>query len=159
MHRKRMKHEAVSRAVSGIGGAARSAAGMTLIELLVTMAILALLVTLAWPGYGDVVRKGRRVDAVSALQRVQLEQARHYAAQYRYAESLLELGYADEEADSPQGHYRLRLLATEAPEDSYRVVAEPAPGSDQVRDACGAFALGPQGPIPGQPADPACWPR
>lgn len=158
MHRKRMKHGAGCRSVSGIDGAAGSAAGMTLIELLTAMAILALLVTLAWPAYSDIVRKGRRVDAVSALQRVQLEQARHYAAHYRYAENLVELGYADEEADSPQGHYRVRLLATEAPED-YRAVAEPAPGSDQARDACGTFALGPAGPIAGQPADPACWPR
>lgn len=159
MHRKNGKHGAGRRSVSGVGGAAASATGMTLIELLAAMAILALLVTLAWPAYSDVLRKGRRVDAVSALQRVQLEQARHYAAHYRYAASLVELGYADAEADSPQGHYRVRLLAVAAPEDDYRAVAEPAPGSDQVRDACGTFALGPEGPIAGQPADPACWPR
>lgn len=159
MHRKYMQHGAGWRSGSGIGDAAGSAAGMTLIELLVAMTILALLVTLAWPAYSELVRKARRVDAVSALQRVQLEQARHYATHYRYAESLVELGYADEEAGSPQGYYRLRLLATGVPEDDYRAVAEPAPGSDQARDACGAFTLGPGGPIAGQPADPACWPR
>ncbi len=136
-----------------------AAMGITLIELLTAMAIMAVLVTIAWPAYTDSLRKARRMDAVTALQQVQMRQERYRAGYHRYAEHLVELGYAGEEVDSPQAHYRLRLLEPATAEAGYLAVAEPRPGSDQARDACGAFAVDAAGPVPGQPADPDCWPR
>jgi type IV pilus assembly protein PilE len=147
------------RSGSKFGEAVGSTSGITLIELLTAMAILALLVTLAWPAYTDGLRKARRVDAVTALQQVQLLQERFHAAHHRYAENLVELGYAGDEADSPQAYYRLRLLAPGEAGSGYLVIAEPRPGTDQVHDACGSFAVDADGPVAGFPADPACWPR
>jgi len=158
MNGKHAKSGAESSAGSRFGGAPGPLAGITLIELLTAMAILAVLVTLAWPAYTDSLRKARRIDAVTALHEVQLHQERYHAAHYHYAEQLSDLGYADDEMDSPQQYYRVRLHTPETGTD-YLVVAEPRPGSDQVRDACGPFAMSAAGPVPGQPADPACWPR
>lgn len=45
----------------------RSAHGFTLIELMVTVAILGILMSVALPSYLDSVRKGRRADAQSVL--------------------------------------------------------------------------------------------
>lgn len=133
--------------------------GVTLIEVLLAMAVLAILLALAWPSYGEFVRKSRRLDAVSGLYRVQLAQERHHAAHYRYAESLNELGWGADEIDSAEGHYRLRLAPIADARLGYRALAAPRPGSDQARDACGVFAFTQDGADPALPADPACWPR
>jgi type IV pilus assembly protein PilE len=140
-----------------VGEAASPIRGITLIELLTAMAILAVLMALAWPAYTDSLRKARRVDAVTALQQVQLLQERYHAEHHRYAESLVELGYPDDEADSPQAYYRLRLVTPAAA--GYLAIAEPRAGTDQIHDACGSFAVDASGPVADTPADPACWPR
>ena len=134
-------------------------AGMTLIELVVVMAIVAVLAMLAWPSYTELLRKGRRLDAVTALHQVQLAQERYRAAHHRYAERLTDLGWSEDEANSGEGHYRIRLEPVADPRLAYRALAVPRPGTDQMHDVCGAFAFGPAGPDPASPADPACWPR
>ncbi len=133
--------------------------GVTLIELLLAMAVLAILLALAWPSYGELVRKSRRLDAVTALYQIQLAQERYHAAHYRYAESLSEIGWSHDETDSAEGHYRLRLAPVADARRVYRALAQPRPGSDQARDACGVFALTQDGPDPALPADSACWPH
>lgn len=133
--------------------------GMSLIEVLTVMAVLAILATIAWPAYTDVLRKGRRLDAITALQRVQLDQERYRAVHHRYAERLSDLGWAADEVDSGEGHYRIRLQAVADARVDYRALAAPKAGTDQVNDACGVFALGAAGADSGMPADASCWLR
>lgn len=132
---------------------------MSLIEVLTVMTVLAILATIAWPAYTDVLRKGRRLDAITALQRVQLDQERYRAVHHRYAEQLSELGWPADEADSGEGYYRIRLQAVADVRVDYRAVAEPKAGTDQINDACGVFAFGAGGADPGMPADASCWLR
>jgi type IV pilus assembly protein PilE len=56
--------------------AARAQAGFTLIELMIVVAVVALLATIAMPAYQDYVRRGKIADALGELstQRVRLEQ-------------------------------------------------------------------------------------
>lgn len=53
------------------------AAGFTLIELMVTVAIVAILAAVAYPSYMDSVRKGRRAEGRTALLTLMQQQERH----------------------------------------------------------------------------------
>jgi type IV pilus assembly protein PilE len=84
----------------------------TLVELLVCLAISAILLAAAIPGYRSSVHKVRRADARDALLRIQVLQERHYFQHGRYAGNLPELGYPSQAALSADGHYGLEVTTS-----------------------------------------------
>jgi type IV pilus assembly protein PilE len=68
--------------------------GFTLIELVVTMLIAAILAAIAIPAYSNYVRKARRVEAKSALLDIASLEERYFSTQQVYTQSLSDLGYA-----------------------------------------------------------------
>jgi len=52
--------------------------GFTLIELMITVAIISIIVAIALPNYQSYLQKTRRVDAANALLRIQAEQEKYY---------------------------------------------------------------------------------
>jgi len=113
-----------------------SLGGWTLSELLIVLAILALLLGLALPSHLQQQRQARRADARAGLQMLLLDQARHRSLHGTFATDLASLGWPHER--SPQGHYRLRI--TEASTDSH--VAEAWPEGAQAADsACQPLRL------------------
>lgn len=65
----------------------RASGGFTLIELLVTVAIVALLATMATAGYRQYLRRANRVDATAALLRLASAQEKFYTQNGQYADA------------------------------------------------------------------------
>ncbi len=78
-----------------MGGHGRKPRGVTLVELVITLSVLAILVTIAAPGFRDVLRR-HQVQAVADALRADLTYARHEAVQRASFVSLCPSSTGDE---------------------------------------------------------------
>lgn len=126
----------------------------SILELLITLAIVSILATITVPSFSGLVAKSRRTDAMAALVQVQLAQERWRAGHLRYSQDLRALGWSSPQ--SADGHYRLHVQHADAV--AYLAVAQPA--GVQQSDPCGIFAIGVDGPdYRDGYAGPDCWRR
>ncbi|MBI1194881.1 MAG: prepilin-type N-terminal cleavage/methylation domain-containing protein [Gammaproteobacteria bacterium] len=130
--------------------------GHTLMEIVVVMAIVAILAGSAYPSYHRTVLKGHRIDATTSLLRIQLAQARYRTEHSAYAGSLDDLGWSTP-ALSDRGYYRIALDTGVNPAYGFRAIATPVPGSDQARDSCGRFVVDAGGPDRITSSASECW--
>lgn len=128
--------------------------GFTLLELLVAMALAALLVTLGLRSQqGQSLRSGR-LDAVEALSRLQQAQEQHRSAHGLYASDLAALvGTA---ATSPQGRYAIALDRFGG--EAYRATAM-AQGAQARDTACTTLTLKVRQGFAQTGPDAGCWLR
>lgn len=94
-----------------------------MIEVLVVVAIVAVIAGIALPNYQDHLRRSRRTDAMIALQQIAAKQEQFYFDNNRYGGSLASIGARQ---SSPDGYYSLTLWS-DSP-DSYVARATPAAG-------------------------------
>jgi type IV pilus assembly protein PilE len=69
------------------------AAGFSLIELMITVVVGAILVSIAVPAYTTQIRKTRRTEARSALLDLASREERYYSVNNTYSDKVLDLGY------------------------------------------------------------------
>jgi type IV pilus assembly protein PilE len=135
--------------------------GMTLLELMIVVAIVGILASIALPSFNDSVMKARRADARNALFNVQLLQAEFFANGFTYG-TLADIGAEDE---SNNGYYSLVVEGT--PDSAgFEVRAEPVEGESQANDtSCAstsgsyeAFCINQDGPkYDGGCTPKTCW--
>lgn len=135
--------------------------GFTLIELLIVMAIAGILAAVALPGYNSYVRKGKRVEAKTALMAVLQAQEKYRANCPQYASAL---GAASECTDTSHvvaaggsGTSLYTLAVTAADGTGFTATATAAAGSSQAKDSgCTTLTLQlAQGTVSTTPA--SCW--
>lgn len=85
--------------------------GITFIELIIALAILAILLSIAYPLYDQQAQRARRADAQTALQLIALAQERYYTNQGAYSEQLstLDLPTILQNGESENGYYALAI--------------------------------------------------
>ena len=69
--------------------------GFTLIELMMTVVIVAILASIAYPSYMEHVKKGNRAQAQAFLMDVAQRQQNYLIINRQYASDLSELGFSD----------------------------------------------------------------
>lgn len=125
----------------------RRSRGFTLIELLITVVIIAVLASVAYPSYRDYIRKSARVAAQTELLELAGMQDKIYLNSNAFT-SKLTAGYDGTSTGglgktnslTTDGKYTLSLVATA---QSYTLTATPVAGSSQAGD--GVFDLSSSG--------------
>lgn len=127
--------------------------GFSLMELVIALAVIAILAALAFPSFSDQLQRGRRMDAITTLLDLQIAQEAWRANNNNYAD-LEQLGWTTDA--SAEGYYRIRIAQRSAA--GFLATAEPLAGGPQRDDRCGTFALDQRGPvISADYADDICW--
>ncbi|MEM6405363.1 MAG: type IV pilin protein, partial [Pseudomonadota bacterium] len=96
--------------------------GLTLLELVLVLAISAILLSVAYPLYTDYAQRARRTEATTALQVIALAQERFYNLQGQYATQLTDLTLevsAWQTGVTERGYYQL-ALAKQTDQQAYR---------------------------------------
>jgi type IV pilus assembly protein PilE len=111
---------------------------MTLIELMMTVAIVALLAAVALPAYQGSVRKARRAEAKAALTVAAQRMERVFTETGSYSAAVAGTTFA---TNSENRYYNLSLPVLTA--STYTLSA--APQGTQSQDGCGSFTLNQDG--------------
>ncbi|MFY8283553.1 type IV pilin protein [Pseudoalteromonas sp. SSMSWG5] len=80
--------------------------GFTLIELMITVAILGIIASVALPSYFEHVKRTARSEAITALLDIANKQEQYFADNRQYATTLDQLGW---ETKTENGYYELSL--------------------------------------------------
>lgn len=149
----------------GRGAAARAGMhGFTLIELMVTLVVASILVTIATSAYSSFVLKAHRTDAKSALLNIAALEERFLSAGVNgacYSSSPTDVGYPPGPWSATQGitvgngYYQVFLTTsaanlcgtiagtgTTATPAQFTITASPIPGTQQAKDtACAVYTV------------------
>jgi len=109
--------------------------GFTLIELMITVAIIAILVSIAYPSYTAFVRKSNRTDATQAISYTAQQLERCYSQGFNYTLC----PSVPAASTSPQGYYNL-TVAISSP-TTYQITAVPAKAPQTNDFSCQQFTV------------------
>ena len=124
---------------------ARLSNGFTLIELMIVVAIVAILASIAYPSYQEQVAKGRRADAKSVLLQSQQWLERFYSENYRYDRNAAGTDvnnntlFPSKFSKSPVEGAAVYNITVTASQTNYTLTA--APTASMTSDRCGSFVM------------------
>ncbi|MEN9847984.1 MAG: hypothetical protein RL368_724 [Pseudomonadota bacterium] len=95
--------------------------GFTLVELMMVVAVIAILSTVAIPAYDQYITKARRADAKVALMKLAQLQEAFFSNNNRYAITLAELL-----TSSSEGFLNIKGVTAQSPQNYYTLTLNPA---------------------------------
>lgn len=133
------------------GMSGRRAAGFNLIELMIVVAIIGILASIALPSYNEHVRKSRRAGAAACAATMAQGMERYYTTALTYAGA----PSADELDDrcDPDVLRFYAMATADVDAKTYTITATPI--GKQSGDSCGTLSLDQAGTK--SPATPGCW--
>jgi type IV pilus assembly protein PilE len=116
--------------------------GFTLLELMVTLCVAAIIAAFAVPGYSSHVVRAHRLEAATALFRAAqfIETAVATPPSGTADAPVLASGF-DQAPSEGEPVYTLRLLPESATNGGYAIEAEPVASGPMQGDACGVFVV------------------
>jgi type IV pilus assembly protein PilE len=131
--------------------------GFTLIELMITIAIIGVLASIAYPSYTNYIMKSRRASAQAHLSDIAQRQVQYLLDARAYAGSLGELSMTT--PDDVSTYYTIALAAdnTAGQAPSFTVTATPKAGTPQVNDTCGTLGMDSDGNKTTSTNEAGCW--
>ena len=137
----------------------KAKSGFTLTELVIVIAVIAVLMALAIPSYQSFVMKSRRTEAKELLYTAAQRQQHYFTMNNVYTTNA---GSLSVPTTSSNGYYTLTITAgtTGSINTSYLLSAAPVSGTTQAGDtACGTYRLNSLGTktVSGSQTTPPCW--
>ena len=125
-----------------------NARGFTLLELMITVAIVGILASIAYPSYQEHVAKSRRSEAANALMVGAQALERYYSANGRYTTTLnsgvLPSVYPGKVPDNGTAYYEIGVSGTPAP-NSFTLMAQRK--GVMAGDDCGDLTINQAGQV------------
>ena len=130
--------------------------GFTLIELMITVAVISILAAVAYPSYQEHVRKSRRAEAQSVLMNIGTRQQQMLLDTRSYAATSAALNVAV----PPQvtANYTITVSAPASTPPSFTATATPQ--GSQLNDKCGTLGVdhtGAKTAVKNGNAQTGCW--
>ncbi|NQZ12955.1 MAG: type IV pilin protein [Algicola sp.] len=115
--------------------------GFTLIELMIGVAIVGILASIAYPSYTDSLNRSRRAEAMTELVRVANMQEQYFADNRTYAIDMTKLGFSADPYITENGYYSIDTAAITAITTDYLITATAAGLQGSNDGACTTFSL------------------
>ena len=116
--------------------------GFTLIELMVVVAVVGILASIAYPSYQDYVRRSNRTQAISVLMESSQFLERNFTEANRYDQNAAGTAISLPFNQSPkEGSATYGITVASASATTFSLAATPIAGTVSASDACGTLTL------------------